>query len=70
MEWLKSKYCYHPWGTAVAMMFKDGYKQKSRKQCILWNGTDEIINVPEPVMKLIRKRKKDEKTKISITHSH
>ncbi len=32
MEWLKSKYCYHPPGTAVAMMWKDGYRQISRRE--------------------------------------
>lgn len=31
MEWLKSKYCYHPPGTAIDMLWKDGYRQVSRR---------------------------------------
>ena len=35
MDWLKSKYCFHPPETSVAMMWKDGYRQVSRKERIL-----------------------------------
>lgn len=33
MNWLKSKYCYHPPETAVAMLMKHGYRQISRRDC-------------------------------------
>lgn len=32
MDWLKSKYCFHPPETAVAMLMKHGYRQISRKE--------------------------------------
>ena len=56
--WLRSKYCYHPKETAVAMMWKDGYRQQSRKQRKLCNKVLVLTEVPEPIMMLMRQRSK------------
>lgn len=58
LDYLKSKYCFHPPETAIAMLIKDGYKQSSRKNRRLASGDLVLTEVPEPIMMLIRKRSK------------
>lgn len=60
MEWLESKYCFHPPETAVDMLIANGMIQTSRKQRKLGSvsTTEHLFNVPEPIMMLMRKREK------------
>ena len=64
MDWSSSKYCFHPPSTAVDMLIADDFIQTSRNQRKLGSVStqDHLFNVPEPVMKLIRKRERNEKT--------
>lgn len=56
--WLRSKYCFHPPETMLDMLWKDDYRQYSRKQRKLTNGVLVLTEVPEPIMMLMRQRSK------------